>query len=194
MQVCEGSLSDEQIAQSTIKSLHKEISYHGEEPLRYIEHIAEMIESFATQPILKTALDWLELDNEIERLAQCLPVAPAAADAAEKACEQIRHEVWAGKLRGDLSEIKAALCERYQLNLYRSCFEGKVQLLETHYRDADHDRVEEKLATIHPLLIEGIRSQARKIAQTGTSLPKVRAAKVKMERRVDADTEIPLPA
>ncbi len=194
MQVCEGSLSDEEIAQSTLKSLHIEVSHHGEAPLHYMEHIAEILESFITQPVLKTASDWLELDNEIERLAQRLPVAPVAADAAEKACEQVRHEVWAGKLPGDLLEIKTALCERYQLNLYRACFEGKVQLLETHYGNENHDLVEEKLATISSHVMDGIHSQARKLAQTGTSLRRVRAARVKMERRIDADTEIPLPA
>jgi hypothetical protein len=180
LQLCEAALDSTEIAHSASRALKTRIGQYGDSPLRYLERVAEQIGDLPVEPLLRSAVDWMQQRRDIERTArQYAGNSKRGSQSAEKAAKQILQQT---RRDGPISNLRARLIAQYFANVYECEFEEGVPLTQRHENGVSQAELATRLAAIRPLVHRAVESLAAQAAG-GRSVYRLQLPRLRETRR-----------
>jgi hypothetical protein len=197
--VCEGAHSAEDIAQSLVQHLTKDVKDYGSLPISLLREVADMLEPATEEPLFMRRNDWVTIEQWIEQAAQQVHRRYAqdgnrksrvGIEAAKRACEQHLVDTRRGKPRSEGGMLQNLL-EKYLINIHRINFTDKVPLNPEHYGGVAHETVALRLDNITPQVERHVPALAKQMLNEERDIRTIRTPSRSTPRPgVDIDTEI----
>ncbi|MCC6630167.1 MAG: hypothetical protein IT340_22535 [Chloroflexi bacterium] len=122
-EIRDNQFSDEVLAHDTLRCLRRDLVQYGDEPLRLLMRIHELLAQIPREPLLRLETDWRQLTSRLEELDRLAEGPDVALTLALQASKQHVTRVRRGE--ADPSSIHA-LVATYIMEIYQFRFAGRI--------------------------------------------------------------------
>jgi len=163
-QLCEGQYSDAELARAVLRPLKRDLQDYGDEPIKLIQEVAGELSQIPQEPLLRQLVNWGELSQMIDRLAQHTYSDRTAIELAVQACQQQLQELRSSRCPHDLA---TEMLKKYGDAVYKASFEERVPLAQ-HYSGAAPSTVDARLQGMRGHVEQAIDNLAAQMIRNGS--------------------------
>ena len=160
--ICEGQSDYEFIAREAAAALRKDIQEYGNNPIRFLEFVADELNNLPAVGLFAKSIDWNDEYTKIEERAYQINADRQGMDIAmviaKRAILMLQHY-------GQYSTYENLLTH-YMSHIFEVNFVGRVPL-PRYYMDASQDLVDTGISKVRFHVSQDIRSFVSTAAQTG---------------------------
>lgn len=185
-QICEGHDPPEEQARVLSKALRQNLQDYGNEHLRSLDDICQLLNDITSQPLFLPFENWNKRNLKIERLIRKMGGHPRGIALLREAVKDFIHEIRNG---GHTGNDRREILSRYIERVCNADFVERVPLNQKHYNDISQQDLNERIKKLRPFLARHIKTYADKIDRTGNtnSLPVPKHQKIGKPFDIHAD-------
>lgn len=164
-EICDDQYSDEVLAHDTLRRLRRDLAQYGDEPLRLLMRIHELLAQIPCEPLLRLETNWRQLTSRLEELDRLAEGQDIALTLALRASKQHANKVRRGS-EAEPSSIQA-LVAAYIMEIYKFRFVGRIPGGQT-CPERGGAPIPMRLAMMRPHLESAIERLAAHVVRRGS--------------------------